>query len=240
MTPAFAGKVVLVTGVGRAGQIGHAVARALGAAGARLVIADRDPKLLAERAAELTAQGVSVKIAAGDLTTPDGGRAAVAVASTGFGGLDAVINVAGGFAGAGPALEITPQQLDLTLAINLKTTFFTCQAALPALIARGGGAIVNFASIAVVQPAADMAGYAAAKFAVAGLTRALAREFRDRHVRINAVAPHTVRTGDNVAQMGAATRYLELDDLVAVVCFLASDAARGITGEVVPITGGAA
>jgi len=59
-------------------------------------------------------------------------------------------------------------------------------------------------------------------------------------VRINAVAPHTVRTGDNVAQMGAATRYLELDDLVAVVCFLASDAARGMTGEVVPITGGAA
>src|SRR6266540_3812381 len=66
---------------------------------------------------------------------------------------------------------------------------------------RGGGAIVNFASMAVLKPQSQMAGYIAAKSAVAGLTRALAREFRDGGVRVNAVAPGTMRTGDNVAQM---------------------------------------
>jgi NAD(P)-dependent dehydrogenase (short-subunit alcohol dehydrogenase family) len=235
----LAGKVALVTGVGRVGQIGHAVAAALGAAGAALVIADRDATSVGERAAELTAAGITVRPTVGDLTRPEAARAAVDLARRELGGLDTVVNIAGGLTTFGPFGDITPDALDRELAINLRTTWFVCQAALPALVARGGGAIVNFASVAVVRPAAHLAAYIAAKAAVAGLTQALAREFRDQGVRVNAVAPATVRTRDNVAQMGAQpdTPYVEMDDIVRAVRFLASDAAGGITGQILPVTG---
>jgi len=231
--------VALVTGVGRTGQIGHAVARALGGAGARLVIVDMNATALGERAAELRAQGVAVEPSSGDLTTPAAARAAVDVARRTFGGLDVVVNVAGGLFSYGPFLEQAPERLDLELAVNLKTTVHVCQAAIPALLERGGGAIVNFASIGAVRGVTNLALYAAAKSAVAGFTRALAHEFKDRGVRVNAVAPITVRTGDNVAQLGAGTDtpMVDVADVVSVVRFLASDEARAVTGQVIPVTG---
>jgi NAD(P)-dependent dehydrogenase (short-subunit alcohol dehydrogenase family) len=112
-----------------------------------------------------------------------------------------------------------------------------CQAAVPLLLSRGGGSIVNFASIAVVRSLMHMSAYSAAKSAVAGLTRELAREYRDANIRINAVAPATVRTADNVAQMGEKQPLVELDEVVNTVLFLASDEASAITGQIVPITG---
>jgi NAD(P)-dependent dehydrogenase (short-subunit alcohol dehydrogenase family) len=181
-----------------------------------------------------------VRSVAGDLTTPDVARRAVATAAQQFGGLDIVVNIAGGLLSYGPALEITPEQLDRELAVNVKTAFYVCQAALPALVARGGGAIVNFASVAALSPQSNMAAYSAAKSAVAGLTRALAREFRDARVRVNAVAPGMMRTADNLAQVkDAKVRWVELDDLVAAVLYLVSDEARAVTGAVLPVTGDA-
>jgi len=233
----FTGKVVLVTGVARVGQIGHAIAKAFGEAGARLVLADVNAAALAERVKEFAAQQIESVAAAGDLASPAGAKAAVAAAKARFGGLDVVVNVAGGLVYVGDFLALGPEVVDKELTINVKTTLFVSQAAIPALLARGGGAIVNFASIAVVRPLAKMASYSAAKWAVAGLTRALAREFADRGVRVNAVAPATVRTADNVAQMGPDAKYLELDDLIRAVLYLASDAARGVTGQVLPVTG---
>lgn len=234
----FRGKVAIVTGVGRVGQIGHAVARGLGRAGAKLVIVDVNAVGLADRVKELTAEGLTVRHVAGDLTVPDTARRAVATATEQFGGLDVVVNVAGGLVNYGSALDLKPDQLERELAINVKTTYFTCQAALPALIERGGGAIVNFASVAVVKPQSQMASYTAAKAAVAGLTRALAREFRDKRIRVNAVAPGTMRTADNVAQMkDAKVRWVELDELVGAVLYLASDEATAVTGEVLPVAG---
>ena len=239
MVPDFRGKVALITGVGRVGQIGHAVARGFGQAGAKLVIADVNAAGLADRTREFAAEGFDVRPSAGDLTTPEAARQAVAIATAQFGGLDVVVNVAGGLLNYGSALELTPDKLDRELAVNVKTTFYVSQAAIPALRARGGGAIVNFASAAVLKPQSQMAGYIAAKSAVAGLTRALALEFRDDAVRVNAVAPGTMRTADNVAQMKAAgVRWVALEDLVNAVLFLASDDARAISGEVLPVTGG--
>jgi len=239
VVPDFHGKVALVTGVGRVGQIGHAVAQGLGRAGAQLVLADRGAEMLAERVGELAAQGITARASAGDLTLPDAARAAVAVATRGFGGLDVVVNVAGGLFSYGDFLQLKPEQAEFELAVNVKTALFVSQAAIPALIARGGGSIVNFSSIAVLRPLAQMAVYSAAKWAVAGLTRALAREFRDQRVRVNAVAPATVRTADNVAQMkpDAKTSLVELSDLVSAVLFLASDESRGVSGQIVPVTG---
>jgi NAD(P)-dependent dehydrogenase (short-subunit alcohol dehydrogenase family) len=231
----LAGKVALVTGVGRAGQIGDAVAAGLGVAGARLVIVDRDAGAVEERARELESRGVRARAVAGDLTTPEAARAAVAEAHREYGGLDIVVNVAGGLFRHGSFLELPPEELDPVLAVNLKTTAYMCQAAIPAMIERGGGAIINFASIAVVRPAGHMAFYAAAKAAVAGLTQALAQEFAPRGIRVNAVAPATVRTGVNAAELGLDAEMVDLGDLVRAVRFLASDAARAVTGVVMPL-----
>ncbi|MBI1967860.1 MAG: SDR family oxidoreductase [Gemmatimonadetes bacterium] len=239
MPPDLRGKVALVTGVGAVGQIGHAVAQGLGDAGAKLVLADRNAAGVVERMKELTAQGIDARASAGDLTGPPDAVTAVRMAVREFGGLDVVVNVAGGLINYGPVSDVSPEQLDLEMAINVKTAFFVCQAALPALAARGGGAIVNFASVAVVKPVSQLAAYSAAKAAVAGFTRALAAEVADRNIRVNAVAPATVRTAANVAQMqpGAAAHLVELDELVRAVLFLASDEASAITGQVLPVTG---
>src|SRR6185295_12915142 len=85
------------------------------------------------------ADAFAAKASAGDLTHPEAGRQAVAVAQAQFGGLDVVVNVAGGFFSYGPFTEVTPETLDKELAVNFKTAFFTCQAAVPALLTRGGG-----------------------------------------------------------------------------------------------------
>jgi NAD(P)-dependent dehydrogenase (short-subunit alcohol dehydrogenase family) len=232
------GKVALVTGVGRVGQIGHAVARGMGRAGAKLLLADVNAVGLADRIKEFAAEGITAKASAGDLTQPEAARAAAAAAQAQYGGLDILVNVAGGFFSYGPFTEVKPEILDRELSVNFKTAFYMCQAAMPLLLARGGGSIVNFASIAVVRSLMHLSAYTAAKSAVAGLTRELAREYRDADIRVNAVAPATVRTADNVAQMGdAKTPFVELNDVVNTVAFLASDEASAITGQIVPITG---
>src|SRR3989440_2172761 len=233
----FQGKVALVTGVGRVGQIGHAVARGLGRAGAKLLLADVNAVGLADRVKEFAAEGIAAKASAGDLTQPGAARVAAAAAQSHFGGRDVLINVAGGFFSFGPFTEVKPEILDRELAVNFKTAFFSCQAAVPVLLERGGGAIVNFASIAAVRALMHMSAYSAAKSAVAGLTRELAREYRDANIRVNAVAPATVRTADNVAQMGDTQPLVELEEVVNTVLFLASDEASAITGQIVPITG---
>src|SRR2546428_204631 len=230
--PDFRGKVALVTGVGRAGQIGQAVAAGFGRAGAKLGVADVNAAALAERARELADEGCDVRAVAGDLTGPEAARRAVATAREQFGGLDVVVNVAGGLLNYGSALDLKPDQLDRELAVNVKTTFYVSQAAIPTLLERGGGAIVNFASVAVLKPQSQMASYIAAKSAVAGLTRALAREFRDGGVRVNAVAPGTMKTADNVAQIkDAKVRWVELDDLVNSAAMMVQQRVEDVTPE---------
>src|SRR5512134_1568671 len=208
----FRDRVVLVTGVGRAGQIGHTVALAFGNAGARLVAADQDAVGVSQRVREFQAAGIDAQPSAGDLTVPDIAALAVETALRHYGRLDAVINVAGGLTTFGPISRATVRDFDREFAINVKTAFLVSQAAVEALAATRG-AIVNFASIAVLEPQSPMAVYSAAKAAVAGLTLSLAHELAHRGVRVNAVAPGMVRTPDNVAAAGQAARYVELDDI---------------------------
>jgi NAD(P)-dependent dehydrogenase (short-subunit alcohol dehydrogenase family) len=235
----FTDKVVLVTGVARVGQIGHAVALAFGKAGAKLVLCDRNAVEAAARAKEFSAEGIEARPTAGDLTEPDIARLAVETAIRHFGRLDVVVNVAGGLTTFGPIEGTSVADFDREVAINLKTTFLVSQAAVPALAATGG-AIVNFASVAFFRPQHQMAVYAAAKSAVAAFTQSLALEVRDRGVRVNAVAPGMVRTGDNVSAVDDETvRWVEMRQITDGVLFLASDAADAITGHVLPITNGA-
>lgn len=232
----FRGKVVLVTGVGRAGQIGNAVALAFGKAGARIVACDRDAVGVAARVKEFASLGIDARPSAGDLTEPDIASLAVETALRHFSRLDAVINLAGGLTTWGPVEERTAADFDREIAINLKTAFLVSQASIRAL-EQTRGAIVNVASIAVERPSANLSIYAAAKAGVAGLTRALAVELAPRGIRVNAIAPSMVRTADNTASAGADAQYVEMNHITDGILFLASDAASGISGAVQQITG---
>jgi NAD(P)-dependent dehydrogenase (short-subunit alcohol dehydrogenase family) len=231
----FRTKVALVTGVGRAGQIGNAVAIAFGKAGAKIVACDQNAVGVAERVREFAAQGVDARPCAGDLTNPDVAALAVEVALKHFGRLDVVVNVAGGLTTYGPIDQVTIQALDREIAINLKTAVLVSQAAIEAL-SRTQGCIINFSSIAYFHPQAPMAVYSAAKAAVAGFTRSLALELRDRKVRVNAIAPAMVRTVDNVAAVGDGdAQYVEMQEITDGVLALASSDAD-TTGQVLPIS----
>ena len=230
----FSGRVALVTGVGRAGQIGHAVALAFGRAGARIVACDVNAVGVTERVREFAGLGVDARPCAGDLTQPDLAALAVEVALRDFGRLDVVVNVAGGLTTFGPIERLTVKDIDRELSINLKTTVLVSQAAIPALTATQG-VIVNFASIAYFEPQAPMAVYSAAKSAVAGFTRSLAVELADRRVRVNAVAPGMAQTSDNVASEGEGAAYVEMDDLTDGVLSLAISGPDAPTGRIVPI-----
>ena len=231
----FGGKVALVTGVGRAGQIGNAVALALGKAGAKIVACDRNAVGVAARVREFAAQGVDARPCAGDLTEPDIAALAVEIALKHFGRLDVVVNVAGGLTTFGPIQEITVEAIDREIAINLKTAVLVSQAAIEALT-RTRGCIVNVSSIAYFNPQSPMAVYSAAKAAVAGFTRSLAVELQDRQVRVNAVAPAMVRTLDNVAAAGdGGAQYVEMHEITDGVMSLASPGAT-MTGQILPIS----
>ena len=235
----FTGRSVVVTGVGRVGQIGHAVALGFGRAGAKLVLADRNAVGVAARAQEFVALGIDARGAAGDLTEPDVAQWIVDEAQQAYGRLDVVVNAAGGLTGIAPLVEAAPDVLDRELTSNVKTMYNVSRAAARVFAAAGRGAIVNFSSLAGLNARADLAAYSAAKAAVAAVTRSLALELRSQGVRVNAVAPGTVRTADNVAAMGDAPAvWIEIDDVVGAVMFLASDLAAGISGHVLPVSRG--
>jgi NAD(P)-dependent dehydrogenase (short-subunit alcohol dehydrogenase family) len=230
----FRRKVVLVTGVGRAGQIGHAVALAFGSAGAKIVACDLNAVGVAQLVREFAADGIDARPCAGDLTQPDIAALAVEIALRHFGRLDVVVNVAGGLTTYGPISETTVEALDREIAINLKTTVLVSRAAIEAL-ARTKGSIINFSSIAYFNPQSPMAVYSAAKAAVAGFTRSLAVELQDQQIRVNAVAPAMVRTVDNVAAVGnGEAQYVEMREITDGVMALASDATA--TGKIVAIS----
>ena len=156
----FSGKVALVTGVGRAGQIGNAVALAFGQAGAKIVACDLNAVGVAERVREFATLGVDARPCAGDLTQPDIAALAVEMALRHFGRLDVVVNVAGGLTTYGPLEKLTVADFDREIAINLKTTVLVSHAAIEAL-SHTRGCIVNFASIAYFEPQKPMAVYSA-------------------------------------------------------------------------------
>lgn len=236
-TWSFADKTFLVTGVGRAGQIGHAVAQALGQAGARIVAVDRNAVGVADRVKEFTAMGIQARPAAGDLTEPDVAALAIETAQRHFGGLDGIINVAGGLTTYGPVEKVGAEDLDRELSINLKTAYLMTRAAIGPL-SRSRGTVVNFASVAYYRASAQMAAYSAAKAGVAAMTQSLAIEVWDRGIRVNALAPGMVRTPENVASAGPDAHYVEMSQIVNAVLFLSSDLSSGITGHILPVTNG--
>ncbi len=236
--PDFANRLVVITGVGRQGQVGEALALGFAQRGATLALLDRDEAQVQARAAELTAHGHTATAHAANLAdAADAERAAREVlAAHGTSAVHAVICTAGGFGMTGPLSDANPADWAKQFMINLDTAFATTRAFLPAL-REGRGALVYFGSVAALPQGnpKGMAAYAAAKSGVLTLMRTVALDEKGNGVRANAVAPTAIRTATNLADMGDKTDYVDRESVADVVAFLASEQARNVSGQVLTL-----
>jgi NAD(P)-dependent dehydrogenase (short-subunit alcohol dehydrogenase family) len=235
---AFAGKRALVTGAGSG--IGAAVARRLHAEGAVVVLADAAPERVEALAAELGERAGPLAL---DVRDEDQVRPAME-------GLDVLVNVAG--IGSTTNAPDTPLEVwEDVFAVNARGTFLCCKHALPGMIERGGGSIVNMASVAGLVGLRNRAAYCASKGAVIAFTRALAIDHVSDGVRVNAVCPGTVdspwvrrlvdEAGESLDALRARQPMGRLgtpEEVAGAVAYLASDAAAFVTGTAFVIDGG--
>ncbi|MFJ3924109.1 SDR family NAD(P)-dependent oxidoreductase [Streptomyces sp. NPDC090022] len=242
----------LVTGA--ASGIGRATAVLLAREGARVTAADINAQGLAALRTELAEDGLGIEIVTGDVSDPDSHRAMVDTAVRVYGRLDvAVAN-----AGLLPLSDVTqtsPADWDRVMAVDGRGMFLTCKYAIEAMTAQdpAGGALVLVSSISGMAGQARQAAYGPAKFVATGLTKHLAVEWAARGIRVNAVAPGTIRTERVRAlrdEPGGPEYLAEITDLhpmgrlgepaevARAIAFLASDAASFITGAVLPVDGG--
>jgi NAD(P)-dependent dehydrogenase (short-subunit alcohol dehydrogenase family) len=229
------GATVILTGVGRRGQVGETVAAAFAASGANLVLIDRDNEGVKERAADVADQATTVHPFSCDLTNPNETDAvAEQVGQLAPSGISAVVHMAGGYVDGAPVADTEPSSWHKLFAINLTTAFVATRAFLP-LVRRARGAMVYFASAAALPGAtvSKMSAYAAAKGGVITLMRAVAGEERANGVRANALAPQAIRTETNLSSMGEDQKYVERETVAAWVLWLCSKTAGPVSGQVI-------
>ena len=239
----FRDKTVIVTG--GAGGIGSAIAARFASEGARVIITDVN----AEGAQAASRAIPNSRAFASDISTPEGCRAIIDNVMTTEGRIDVLCNNAG-INRRGNLLSLTPDDWRLSFAINVDAMFHLCQAALPHMIAAGGGAIVNTASQWGLHPAPNHIAYNVTKAAVASFTQNLARDYAPHKIRVNAVCPgeiHTPmleagvkRSGRTIADLDRLVPFGRIgrpEEVAALVAFLASDEAAFMCGSLVEITG---
>ncbi|HVS26032.1 MAG TPA: SDR family NAD(P)-dependent oxidoreductase [Burkholderiales bacterium] len=231
------GKVALVTGVSQDGQVGQAVAKALAEKGAALAICARTQSNVDARAKELRQAGARVLPLAANLTDESQVRQLVERALSEYGKIDILVNLAGGLTRYKSAVEHSLDDWNYELGNNLLSAFLASRTVFPHMRDAGGGVIINFSRAGLSQ--ANMIAYNCAKAGIEALTRTLALEGRDFGIRVNAVAPGLVDTASNIAAMKPKDlkRWTKRQDIAETVAFLASGAAAGITGQVIPVTG---
>lgn len=226
---------VLITGVGREGQVGEAVAAAFAARGDHVLLVDRLADEVQARAATIGQAGGRATPYTCDLTSEEAvGALASRVAGEHAGRLDALVNLAGGWFPGSRVADLDLAAWDRMFAINLRTALLTTRALLP-LLRAGRGSVVFFASEAVLPGAAvaGMSAYLAAKQGVAALMQSVAQEEHVHGVRANALAPAAIRTRMNVESMGADARYVEREQVAEAVLWLCSPAASAVTGQLI-------
>jgi len=222
------GKVIVVTGA--LGALGRVVADLALARGARVASVDHAPTQVPATSNQIELGGV-------DLTDAAAAKKAIDHAAAHFGRLDALINIAGGFAYETVA-EGDPKTWQRMYALNVTTTLNASRAAIPHLIPSGAGRIVNVGALGAVQAGAGMGAYAASKAGVHRLTEALAAEYKGR-ITVNAVLPSIIDTAANRVDMPKSdfTKWVKPEELAEVILFLASDAASAVTGTLLPVAG---
>ena len=244
------GKTVIVTGAGRG--LGKAYSEALAEEGANVVAADiRDTSNTVTRINEQGGKAIGLSL---DVAKMDSCQEMADKAISQFGSIDVLINNAAlyGDISGGRFDELSEEQWDDVMTVNIKGIWQCCKACVPSLRKAGGGSIINISSLAAKYGMAYGVDYATSKAAVIGLTRSLARELGRDLIRVNAVAPSAVLTDgtdeffsekrDKALQMIAAgqsiNRNLETGDLTGTIIYLASDASKFVTGQTIMVDGG--
>lgn len=244
---AFEGKVVLVTGASTG--IGRATAIAFAAAGARLILGDID-KRSAGTAEAIVAAGSEARFIPTDVSDPESVRTLVEAAVQTYGRLDVAFNNAGLLPPTADFADMTVQDFDRTIAVDLRGVFLCMKYEIAAMLKTGGGAIVNTASVAGLVADPGMASYVAAKHGVVGLTKAAALDYATRNIRVNAVAPGLVATpmtnrwledpefAAQLMQNSPMKRPAQPEEISGTVLHLCSSAASFTTGQTFLVDGG--
>jgi NAD(P)-dependent dehydrogenase (short-subunit alcohol dehydrogenase family) len=243
----LAGKRALVTGASRG--IGRAIALAYAAAGADVAILARNADLLGEVARQIDGLGRRAVVVIADIMDPEATRAAVSEAIAELGGLDVLVNNAGGNSFSIPVAHMRMSGWEKTMRLNVDSLVHITQEAVPAL-AEGGGSIINVSSVAGLRGAPTMAHYGASKAAVISLTQSLAIETAWMGVRVNALVPGWIETdltdflrANEDAERGTLSRvpmqrWGRVEEIAEPAVFLASSASSFMTGQVLVVDGG--
>jgi NAD(P)-dependent dehydrogenase (short-subunit alcohol dehydrogenase family) len=243
----FEGKVALING---AGGIGGATAQRLASEGAAVVVLDIDLAAAEAPVADIAASGGTAVAVRGDLSDEASLRAAVDLAVSEFGGLDFLVNI--GFVGSDRDLDVveTPQEVwDRIFDVNLMGFVRACRLAIPQMIERGGGSIVNISSGTAIVAEKVRIAYATSKVAIAGMTRNIAIEFASQGIRANAIAPGLIGTPnaighldpeyvESIAASAPLGRIGRPEDMAAVICFFLSEDSSYVTGQLLVADGG--
>jgi NAD(P)-dependent dehydrogenase (short-subunit alcohol dehydrogenase family) len=245
--PDLKDKTVLITGGGSG--IGEAIVKRFAAQGSRTAFIDIKEAQSRALEEQETGKGHQVRFEAADLTDIGALRGAIARVRERFGPIQILINnAAHDERHATP--DVTPEYWDQRIAVNLKHQFFAAQAVLPDMVAAGAGSIVNFGSVSWMIGQGGMAAYTAAKSAVLGLTRSLARDYGPHNIRVNAIAPGWIMTErqrtlwltpeseKELMQRQCLKRQLMPDEIAAATLFFASDEASACTNQQYVVDGG--
>lgn len=229
------GNVVIITGA--SGNLGAAALDAFDAAGADLVLVDRDREAIEKRLDGR--ENGHLPIGGVDLTRPADAEAAVQSAIDAFGRVDALLNIVGAYRGGLDVAQDTWDTWQFCLDTNLRTAFEMCRAVARVMSAQHSGSIVNVASRNAFAGPAGYSAYSAAKSGVLRLTESLAEELRPRGVRVNCIVPGTLDTQANRQSMPGAPnfRFVSPRAVADVAVFLASDAAQAVSGAAIPVYG---
>jgi 3-oxoacyl-[acyl-carrier protein] reductase len=242
-----AGKTAIVTGAGTG--IGRATAQLLATRGARVVAAGLQPERLRETVDGITAAGGEAIAVEADVSDPVAIEAVAANAQEAFGGTDVLVNNAAIYP-IGPWHEADAAQWDAVFATNVRGYFLMAKAVRGQMVARGGGAIVNLASVTFFRGEELLLAYVASKGAVVGFTRALAREAGAEGIRVNAVAPGAFPTAATeihadqdslwrgVLEAQSIKRRGEVEDVARAIAFFAGDDSAFVTGQTLLVDGG--